>query len=181
VPHEGRRPLRCPVDRRRADTVYGAPLNVVRTVRQYEDAGCCGIQLEAQEFFRRALRPPARQAGRSTRVFDQKRLRGPRRRAKPTTTCSSVAKRIRRTAPPRARRRHRSQTGIPQSGDGDKIIFVEGRADQASTIIESDAREGVEETPPVCSTWYLTLGGQDPGWILGIDSRMGVCESHHPP
>ena len=36
-----------------ADTGYGAPLNVVRTVRQYEDAGVAAIQLEDQEFPKR--------------------------------------------------------------------------------------------------------------------------------
>lgn len=36
-----------------ADTGYGAPLNVVWTVRQYEDAGVAAIQLEDQEFPKR--------------------------------------------------------------------------------------------------------------------------------
>ena len=33
-----------------ADTGYGAPINVVRTVREYEDAGVAAIQLEDQAF-----------------------------------------------------------------------------------------------------------------------------------
>lgn len=36
-----------------ADTGYGAPINVVRTVRQYETAGVAAIQLEDQEFPKR--------------------------------------------------------------------------------------------------------------------------------
>ncbi|OHU21027.1 carboxyvinyl-carboxyphosphonate phosphorylmutase [Mycobacteroides franklinii] len=36
-----------------ADTGYGAPLNVVRTVRQYEQAGVAAIQLEDQAFPKR--------------------------------------------------------------------------------------------------------------------------------
>jgi 2-methylisocitrate lyase-like PEP mutase family enzyme len=36
-----------------ADTGYGAPLNVVRTVRQYESAGVAAIQLEDQAFPKR--------------------------------------------------------------------------------------------------------------------------------
>jgi 2-methylisocitrate lyase-like PEP mutase family enzyme len=36
-----------------ADTGYGAPLNVMRTVRQYEAAGVAAIQLEDQEFPKR--------------------------------------------------------------------------------------------------------------------------------
>ena len=33
-----------------ADTGYGAPINVVRTVRLYDDAGVAAIQLEDQAF-----------------------------------------------------------------------------------------------------------------------------------
>src|ERR1700760_3098109 len=36
-----------------ADTGYGAPINVVRTVRQYEAAGVAAIQLEGQTFPKR--------------------------------------------------------------------------------------------------------------------------------
>ncbi len=36
-----------------ADTGYGNPLNVMRTVREYEKAGVCGIQLEDQVFPKR--------------------------------------------------------------------------------------------------------------------------------
>ncbi|MCW2904547.1 MAG: carboxyvinyl-carboxyphosphonate phosphorylmutase [Streptosporangiaceae bacterium] len=36
-----------------ADTGYGAPLNVVRTVREYERAGVAAIQLEDQAFPKR--------------------------------------------------------------------------------------------------------------------------------
>jgi 2-methylisocitrate lyase-like PEP mutase family enzyme len=36
-----------------ADTGYGAPINVVRTVRQYDDAGVAAIQLEDQAFPKR--------------------------------------------------------------------------------------------------------------------------------
>jgi 2-methylisocitrate lyase-like PEP mutase family enzyme len=36
-----------------ADTGYGAPINVVRTVREYEAAGVAGIQLEDQAFPKR--------------------------------------------------------------------------------------------------------------------------------
>jgi len=37
-----------------ADTGYGAPINVVRTVREYEDAGVAAIQLEDQAALARA-------------------------------------------------------------------------------------------------------------------------------
>src|ERR1700754_4438323 len=44
-----------------ADTGYGAGLNVVRTVRQYEDAGVAAIQLEDQVFPKRCGHLPDKQ------------------------------------------------------------------------------------------------------------------------
>jgi 2-methylisocitrate lyase-like PEP mutase family enzyme len=44
-----------------ADTGYGAPLNVVRTVRQYEAAGVAAIQLEDQAFPKRCGHLPDKQ------------------------------------------------------------------------------------------------------------------------
>jgi 2-methylisocitrate lyase-like PEP mutase family enzyme len=53
-----------------ADTGYGAPLNVVRTVRQYEDAGVAAIQLEDQEFPKRCGHLPDKRVVDAT-VFEQ--------------------------------------------------------------------------------------------------------------
>ena len=44
-----------------ADTGYGAPINVVRTVRQYESAGVAAIQLEDQAFPKRCGHLPDKQ------------------------------------------------------------------------------------------------------------------------
>src|SRR4051794_25602440 len=44
-----------------ADTGYGAPLNVVRTVREYERAGVAAIQLEDQAFPKRCGHLPDKQ------------------------------------------------------------------------------------------------------------------------
>jgi 2-methylisocitrate lyase-like PEP mutase family enzyme len=44
-----------------ADTGYGAPINVVRTVRQYEDAGVAAIQLEDQAFPKRCGHLPRKE------------------------------------------------------------------------------------------------------------------------
>jgi 2-methylisocitrate lyase-like PEP mutase family enzyme len=44
-----------------ADTGYGAPLNVARTVRLYEDAGVAAIQLEDQVFPKRCGHLPDKQ------------------------------------------------------------------------------------------------------------------------
>ena len=41
-----------------ADTGYGAPLNVVRTVQLYDAAGAAAIQLEDQDFPKRCGRSP---------------------------------------------------------------------------------------------------------------------------
>jgi 2-methylisocitrate lyase-like PEP mutase family enzyme len=44
-----------------ADTGYGAPIDVVRTVRQYEDAGVAAIQLEDQAFPKRCGHLPRKE------------------------------------------------------------------------------------------------------------------------
>src|SRR5579875_2408701 len=44
-----------------ADTGYGAPVNVVRTVRQYDAAGVAAIQLEDQAFPKRCGHLPDKQ------------------------------------------------------------------------------------------------------------------------
>ena len=53
-----------------ADTGYGAPINVVRTVRQYESAGVAAIQLEDQAFPKRCGHLPDKQVV-ATEVFEQ--------------------------------------------------------------------------------------------------------------
>ncbi|BBZ29405.1 carboxyvinyl-carboxyphosphonate phosphorylmutase [Mycolicibacterium madagascariense] len=53
-----------------ADTGYGAPINVVRTVRQYEAAGVAAIQLEDQAFPKRCGHLPDKQVV-DADVFEQ--------------------------------------------------------------------------------------------------------------
>ncbi|MCV7029749.1 isocitrate lyase/PEP mutase family protein [Mycobacterium sherrisii] len=53
-----------------ADTGYGAPMNVVRTVRAYDDAGVAAIQLEDQVFPKRCGHLPDKQVV-DTAVFEQ--------------------------------------------------------------------------------------------------------------
>lgn len=53
-----------------ADTGYGAPINVVRTVRQYDSAGVAAIQLEDQAFPKRCGHLPDKQLVDAT-VFEQ--------------------------------------------------------------------------------------------------------------
>jgi 2-methylisocitrate lyase-like PEP mutase family enzyme len=53
-----------------ADTGYGAPLNVVRTVRQYDAAGVAAIQLEDQAFPKRCGHLPDKQVV-DAAVFEQ--------------------------------------------------------------------------------------------------------------
>jgi 2-methylisocitrate lyase-like PEP mutase family enzyme len=53
-----------------ADTGYGAPINVVRTVRQYDSAGVAAIQLEDQAFPKRCGHLPDKQVVDAT-VFEQ--------------------------------------------------------------------------------------------------------------
>src|SRR6202051_1815600 len=53
-----------------ADTGYGAPMNVVRTVRAYDAAGVAAIQLEDQVFPKRCGHLPDKQVV-DTAVFEQ--------------------------------------------------------------------------------------------------------------
>ena len=53
-----------------ADTGYGAPMNVVRTVRSYDAAGVAAIQLEDQVFPKRCGHLPGKQVV-DTAVFEQ--------------------------------------------------------------------------------------------------------------
>src|SRR4029077_18055634 len=53
-----------------ADTGYGAPMNVVRTVRQYDAAGVAAIQLEDQAFPKRCGHLPDKQVV-DAAVFEQ--------------------------------------------------------------------------------------------------------------
>src|SRR5712672_80563 len=54
-----------------ADTGYGAPINVVRTVREYESAGAAAIQLEDQAFPKRCGHLPDKELVDAS-VFEQK-------------------------------------------------------------------------------------------------------------
>jgi 2-methylisocitrate lyase-like PEP mutase family enzyme len=54
-----------------ADTGYGAPINVVRTVREYESAGAAAIQLEDQAFPKRCGHLPDKELV-DAAVFEQK-------------------------------------------------------------------------------------------------------------
>jgi 2-methylisocitrate lyase-like PEP mutase family enzyme len=54
-----------------ADTGYGAPINVVRTVREYESAGAAAIQLEDQKFPKRCGHLPDKELVEAS-VFEQK-------------------------------------------------------------------------------------------------------------
>jgi 2-methylisocitrate lyase-like PEP mutase family enzyme len=53
-----------------ADTGYGAPMNVVRTVRSYDDAGVAAIQLEDQVFPKRCGHLPDKQVV-DAAIFEQ--------------------------------------------------------------------------------------------------------------
>ena len=50
-----------------ADTGYGGPLNVIRTMREFERAGVSAVQLEDQEMAQE-VRPRARPQGRCRRA-----------------------------------------------------------------------------------------------------------------
>ena len=118
-----------------ADTGYGAPINVVRTVRQYEAAGVAAIQLEDQAFPKRCGHLPDKQ------VVDTGRLRADAGRR----PGRAIGRRHARGRPHR-RARRRSGSTRRSSGPtatppaGADVIFVE--APQGVDEIERIARGG---------------------------------------
>jgi len=91
-----------------ADTGYGNPLNVVRTVEEYESAGVAGIHLEDQTF--------RRSAATSTRNASFRPKRWYRRSKRPlmlvVTTISSSSPPNRRASGDRLRGRPRAITRV---------------------------------------------------------------------
>ena len=149
-----------------ADTGYGAPLNVVRTVRQYQDAGVAAIQLEDQEFPKRCGHLPDKRVVDAT-VFEQ-------------TLFAALDARNDDNMLVVARTDARAPLGLDAAIEranryaqaGADIIFVE--APQGVDEIERIARE---VDPPVDQPGTRR---HDPPAVLGSTAGVGVCHRDSP-
>lgn len=150
-----------------ADTGYGAPLNVVRTVRQYEDAGVAAIQLEDQVFPKKCGHLPDKRVV-DTATFVQ-------------TLAAALDARSDASMLVVARTDARAPLGLDAAIEransyrraGADIIFVE--APQGVDEIERIARE--VDAPLLIN---LVLGGMTPLQSSARLSELGFAIAIHP-
>jgi 2-methylisocitrate lyase-like PEP mutase family enzyme len=150
-----------------ADTGYGAPLNVVRTVRLYENAGVAAIQLEDQAFPKRCGHLPDKQVV-DAAVFEQ-------------TLAAALDARSDDNLLIIARTDARAPLGLDEAIEranryaraGADIIFVE--APQGVDEIERIARD--VEAPLLIN---LVLGGRTPLESAERLQELGYAIAIHP-
>lgn len=150
-----------------ADTGYGAPINVARTVHQYESAGVAAIQLEDQAFPKRCGHLPDKQVV-AANVFEQTLAAALDARADEDLLI------VARTD---ARASHGLDVAIERANRyaaaGADVIFVE--APQGTDEIERIARE--VEAPLLIN---LVLGGMTPIESSARLQEWGYAIAIHP-
>ncbi len=150
-----------------ADTGYGAPINVARTVHQYESAGVAAIQLEDQAFPKRCGHLPDKQVV-AAKAFEQTLAAALDARADEDLLI------VARTD---ARASHGLDVAIERanrySAAGADVIFVE--APQGVDEIERIARE--VEAPLLIN---LVLGGMTPIESSTRLQELGYAIAIHP-
>jgi 2-methylisocitrate lyase-like PEP mutase family enzyme len=150
-----------------ADTGYGAPVNVVRTVREYEDAGVAAIQLEDQAFPKRCGHLPDKEL-----VSDDDFLR---------TLGAALDTRTDDSLLVIARTDARGPLGLDEAirranryaAAGADILFVEAPRSEAE--IE---RIAAEVTAPLLLN--LVIGGLTPDQSAGRLRELGFAVAIHP-
>ena len=150
-----------------ADTGYGAPMNVVRTVRSYDAAGVAAIQLEDQVFPKRCGHLPDKQVV-DAAVFEQ-------------TLAATLDARIDDNLLVVARTDARAPLGLDAAIEranryaeaGADVIFVE--APQDSGEIERIARD--VDAPLLIN---LVLGGMTPLESASRLQELGYAIAIHP-
>lgn len=150
-----------------ADTGYGAPINVVRTVREYEDAGVAAIQLEDQAFPKRCGHLPDKEL---VSADDFRRTLGAALEARADGDMLLIA-----------RTDARGPYGIDEAiaranayaAEGADILFVE--APQSTDEIEQIAAE--VRAPLLLN---LVIGGLTPDQSAGRLQELGFAVAIHP-
>jgi 2-methylisocitrate lyase-like PEP mutase family enzyme len=150
-----------------ADTGYGAPMNVVRTVRSYDTAGVAAIQLEDQVFPKRCGHLPDKQVV-DTAVFEQ-------------TLAAALDARSDENLLVVARTDARAPLGLDAAIEranryaqvGADVIFVEAPQDAAE--IERIARD--VDAPLLIN---LVLGGMTPLESAARLQELGYAIAIHP-
>jgi 2-methylisocitrate lyase-like PEP mutase family enzyme len=150
-----------------ADTGYGAPANVVRTVRQYDAAGVAAIQLEDQAFPKRCGHLPDKQLV-DTAVFEQ-------------TLAAALDARSDDSLLVVARTDARAELGL------DAAIERANRYAQAGAdIIFVEAPQGIDEIEQIARDVHapllinLVLGGMTPLESGARLQQLGYAVAIHP-
>lgn len=150
-----------------ADTGYGAPINVVRTVREYEDAGAAAIQLEDQAFPKRCGHLPDKEL---VSTDDFRRTLGAALEARTDDDMLLIA-----------RTDARGPLGIDEAimranayaAEGADLLFVE--APQSAEEIEQIAAE--VKAPLLLN---LVIGGLTPEQSAERLEELGFAVAIHP-
>jgi 2-methylisocitrate lyase-like PEP mutase family enzyme len=150
-----------------ADTGYGAPINVVRTVREYEDVGVAAIQLEDQAFPKRCGHLPDKEL---VSADDFARVLGAALDARTDSSMLIIA-----------RTDARGPLGIDEAiaranryaAEGADILFVE--APQNAAEIERIAAE--VQAPLLLN---LVIGGLTPEQSADRLQELGFAIAIHP-
>lgn len=150
-----------------ADTGYGAPINVIRTVRDYQDAGVAAIQLEDQAFPKRCGHLPGKEL---VSADDFARTLGAARRARTDEAMLVIA-----------RTDARGPLGIDEAiaranryaAEGADILFVE--APQSQQEIEQIAAQ--VKAPLLLN---LVIGGRTPEQSAQRLRELGYAIAIHP-
>ena len=150
-----------------ADTGYGAPINVIRTVREYEDAGVAAIQLEDQAFPKKCGHLPDKEL---VGADDFARTLGAALEARSDDAMLVIARSVARAplgldeAIARANR---------YAAEGADILFVE--APQSTEEIE---RIAAEVRAPLLLN--LVIGGLTPEQSAERLQQLGFAVAIHP-
>jgi 2-methylisocitrate lyase-like PEP mutase family enzyme len=150
-----------------ADTGYGVGLNVVRTVRQYEDAGVAAIQLEDQVFPKRCGHLPDK------RVVDA------------DTFCSTLAAALDARSDPDMLIVARTDARAPLGLDA-AIERANRYAQRGADVIFVEAPQGIDEVERIAAEVdaplliNMVLGGMTPLQSSTRLAELGYAIAIHP-
>lgn len=150
-----------------ADTGYGAPINVIRTVREYEDAGVAAIQLEDQAFPKRCGHLPDKEL---LSADDFRRTLDAALGARTDDTMLVIARTDARAPLGLAEAIRRANQYASAGAD---LLFVE-----APQSVEEIERIAEEVNAPLLLN--LVIGGLTPDQSAGRLQELGFAVAIHP-
>ena len=149
-----------------ADTGYGNPINVIRTVREYEKAGVSAIQIEDQVWPKRCGHMKGK------RVIDLEEMVGKIKAAVDTRTSSDLLIVVRTDAIATHGFDHAIERGNIYAEAGADILFIEA----------PENREQIEKIPKILSAkpHLINMGPLTPNMSVEELGRMGYTIVIYP-